>query len=84
MPCSSVRCVGKELLCSQTSQHPHQSLDAEVEQWCFGTLCVPKETDCALLALQGVLGLEVSPVVRVGLCQPGHLGPALLGCLLAH
>lgn len=31
------------------------------------------------MALQGVLGWEVSPLLRVG-----HLGPALLGCLLAY
>lgn len=43
-----------------------------------------QETDHALLALQGVLGWEVSPVVRVGLCLPGCLGPALLGCLMAY
>lgn len=41
--------------------------------------CECEETDRALLALQGALGWEVSPVVRVG-----RLGPALLGCLLAY
>lgn len=62
----------------------HVRVSAEVKQWCFGTLCVCEETDCALLVLQGVLGWELSPVGRAGLCLPGYLGPALLGCLLAY
>lgn len=47
-------------------------------------LFVYEKADFALLALQGVPGQSVSSVVRAGLCLPGHLGTALLGCVLAY
>lgn len=82
--CSSVRRVGMEVLCSQSSITAFMSgCQLRLNRGVLA-LCVSEETDCALLALQGVLGWEVSPVGRAGLRLPQRLGPALLGCLLAY